>query len=94
MGQRFGIDSAGAQQVGERLASIARAIESIPPAPRLTVPIGTGVIEGALSELESSVATGRRNLAGSVAGTGSAFAALVTSVADIDQRKAKEAGTI
>lgn len=94
MGQRFGVDSDRAQQVGERLAAIGRAIESIPPAPRLTVPIGTGVIERALSELDTSVATARQNLAKSVAGTGNAFAALVKSVADIDQRKAQEARTI
>jgi hypothetical protein len=60
----------------------------------MTVPIGTGVIESALSELDRSVATARQNLALSVAGTGSGFAALAQSTADIDQLKAQEARTI
>jgi hypothetical protein len=94
MGQTFVLDSDGAQQVGERLTSIGQAIESIPPGPSLRVAIGTGVVEGALSELERGVATARQNLAGSVAKTASGFAAVVKGAADIDQRKAQEAGTI
>lgn len=94
MAKGFRLDTDKAQQVGTRLASIARTIEGLPPGPQPRGPLGTGVLERAWSDFERGIATAKQNLARSVKGSGDAFAALVSGVNNADQQKAQEAGSI
>lgn len=94
MAQRFAVDTAKAQQVGDRLTSVGRAIEGLPPGPQPSGPLGSGVLERAWSEFERSFATARQNLARAVSNSAGGFATLVSGTNNADQQKAQEAKTI
>jgi hypothetical protein len=94
LAESFVVDTAKAQQLGDRLTSIGQTIEGFPPGPQPSGPLGTGVIERAWSEFERGVATARQNLARAVGGSGSGFAAVASGTTNLDQQKAQEARTI
>jgi hypothetical protein len=94
MAQRFVVDTAKAQQMGERLISAARAVEGFPPPAQPSGPLGTGALQQALSQFERSMATAKQNLAEGLNTSSSGFAAVSSAANNLDQQKAQEAGTI
>jgi hypothetical protein len=95
LAQRFVVDTGKAQQMSDRLKSVGKSIEGFPPGPQPRGPLGkTGALERAWSEFERSFAAARQNLARSISGSASGFAAVVSGANNIDQQKAQEAKTI
>jgi hypothetical protein len=94
LAQRFVVDTGKAQQMGERLTSVGKSIESLPPGPQPSGQLGSGALERAWSEFERSFAAARQNLARSISNSASGFTALVSGSNNIDQQKAQEAKTI
>jgi hypothetical protein len=87
----FVVDTGKAQQVGDRLTSVGKAIEGLPPGPKPRGQLGSGVIERAWSEFEQSFAAARQNLVKSVNDSARGFTGLAKNATSLDQRKAEEA---
>jgi hypothetical protein len=94
MGESFVVDIDKAQQVGEKLTSITKEIESFPPGPKPSGPLGTGSLERAWSQFESNFATARQNLAKSVSKSGQGFSTLARAATQSDQQQAQQAREI
>lgn len=94
MGQSFVVDIDKAQQLGETLMSIRKAIEGFPPAPQPSGPLGSGALERAWSQFENKCATARQNLAKSVGKSGQGFATLARGAIQSDQQQAQQAREI
>jgi hypothetical protein len=90
----FVVDTGKAQQMGERLTSVGSSIEGIPPGPQARGPLGSGSLQGALSEFESSFATARQNLASSIKDSAGRFTALASGAINLDQQEAQEVETL
>lgn len=91
MAEGFAADADKAQQLGDRLTSIARTIEGMPPGPRPSGPLGSGVLEQAWSNFERSVATAKQNLAKSVNKSAGGFGALARGTTRNDQEQSRQA---
>lgn len=94
MAKAFVIDTDRARQVGDRLTSIGKAIEGLPPGPQPRGNLGSGVIERALADFENRFAAARRELAKAVGDSGRGFTGLARGATDLDQRKGQEVETI
>jgi hypothetical protein len=94
MAGKFVVDSTKAQQMGQRLTAAGQTIESIPPGPQPSGPLGSGVLERAWSEFERAFAAEKQRLARSVTGTGEGFSAVGSGTDSIDQQNAQGAKAI
>ena len=94
MAKGFVVDTDKARQVGDRLSSIGRTIESFQAGPQPRGTLGTGVLERAWGDFERSVATARQDLARSVGDSGRGFTGLAQGATALDQRKADEVESI
>jgi hypothetical protein len=94
LAKAFVVDTAKAQQVGDRLTSIGRTIGGFPPGSQPRGPLGTGVLESAWSRFEQALATARQNLTRSIDDSARGFTALAKGATSLDQRNAEEVETI
>lgn len=94
MGESFVVDIDKAQQVGEKLMSIGKAIEGFPPGPQPSAPLGSGALERAWSQFENTFATARQNLVKSINKSGQGFATLASRAIQSDQQQAQQAREI
>ncbi len=94
MAKGFRVDTGKAQQVGDRLASIGKAIAAFPPGPQARGQMGSGVIEQAWSQLEQALTQARQNLVRSIDESSQGFTRLSKGALDLDQKQAQQVETI
>ena len=90
MAKAFVVDTAKAQQVGDRLAGIAKAIEALPPGPQARGRLGSGVIERAVADFEQAFTAARQQLVRSVDESARRFTGLAKGATSLDQQKGQE----
>jgi hypothetical protein len=90
----FRVDTAKAQQVGDRLTSIGKTIAAFPPGPQARGQLGSGVIEQAWSQLEQALTTARQNLTRSIEQSAQGFTGLSKGALDLDQQQAQHVETL
>jgi hypothetical protein len=90
----FVVDTGKAQQVGDRLTSIGKAIEGLPPGPQARGQLGSGIIERAWTEFERAFSTARQNLVKSVNDSARGFTGLAKGATSLDQQKGQEVETL
>jgi hypothetical protein len=90
----FVVDTDKAQKIGDRLTSIGKAIEGLPPGPQPRGQLGSGVIERACSDFERSFAAARKNLVKTINDSARGFTGLARGAISLDQRKAEEVETL
>jgi hypothetical protein len=94
LAEAFVVDVDKAQQLSDRLTSVGRSIEGLPPGPQPRGPLGSGVLERAWSEFERSFGAARQNLARSVTDSAGGFARLASGTLKNDQQQAQQAQEI
>ena len=90
MANAFRVDTGKAQQVGDRLASIGKAIAAFPPGPQARGQMGSGVIEQAWSQFEQALNQARQNLTRSIEQSAQGFTALSKGALNLDQKQAQQ----
>jgi len=90
----FVVDTDKAQKVGDRLTSIGKTIEGLPPGPQSRGQLGSGIIEQAVSNFERSFTAARQSLVKTINESAQGFTGLARGAISLDQRKAEEVETI
>lgn len=89
MSERFAVDTAQAQQITERLVSAGAGIASSPEPGAIPTPLGTGMVEDALSDFRQAVTATQQALAAGIDKSATNFASLVRGAVSLDEEEAE-----